>query len=85
MQKNIYELLKFIQDNNKFPTCDELNISQERLNKIVKKCNEENLLDKDIIFVNILGSVNYDDDPDLAITIKGLQFLEDYNPIGKLQ
>lgn len=37
MQKNIYELLKFIQDNNKFPTCDELNISQERLNKIVKK------------------------------------------------
>lgn len=85
MQKNIYELLKFIQNNNKFPTCEELNISQERLNKIVKKCNDENLLDKSIIFVNILGTVNYDDDPELAITINGIKFLEEYNPLGKLQ
>ena len=33
MQKNIYELLKFVQDNNKFPTCEELNITQERYRK----------------------------------------------------
>lgn len=85
MQKNIYELLKFIQNNNKFPTCEELNISQERLKKIVKKCNDENLLDKNIIFVNILGTVNCDDDPDLAITMNGIKFLEEYNPLGKLQ
>ena len=85
MQKNIYELLKFIQNNNKFPTCEELNISQERLKKIVKKCNDENLLDKNIIFVNTLGTVNCDDDPDLAITMNGIKFLEEYNPLGKLQ
>ncbi len=85
MEKNIYDLLKFIKDNNKFPLCEDLNMTQDRLSKIVKKCNDEGLLNKDDIFVNIIGTVNFDDEPELAITIKGLEFLENYNPIGKLQ
>ena len=85
MEKNIYDLLSFIKVNNKIPTCDELNLTSERLNKIIKKCNADGLLDKNIVFVKILGTINSDKDPDLAITTKGLQFLKDYNPLGNLE
>lgn len=85
MEKNIYDLLNYIRINNKIPTYEELNLTHERLNKIVKKCNNDGLLDKSIVFVNILGTINSDDDPDLAITPKGLQFLKEYNPLGNIE
>lgn len=85
MEKSIYDVLNYIKNNNKVPSCDVLNLSKERLNQIIKKCNAEGLLDKELIFVNILGTINASDNVDMAITIKGLNFLDEYNPVGKVQ
>lgn len=85
MEKSIYDVLNYIKNNNRVPSCDVLNLSQERLNQIIKKCNVEGLLDKELIFVNILGTINASDNVDMAITIKGLNFLDEYNPVGKVQ
>lgn len=85
MEKSIYDVLNYIKNNNRVPSCDVLNLSQERLNQIIKKCNAEGLLDKELIFVNILGTINASDNVDMAITIKGLNFLDEYNPVGKVQ
>ena len=38
MENQIYELLNYIKTNCKIPKCEELNISQDRLNSLVKKC-----------------------------------------------
>lgn len=84
MNKHIYNFLSYIKNNNEVPSPEELNIDKSTLNLIVKKCISENLLDKDIIFVNILGEIQCDESPELSITINGYSFLEENNPVGKV-
>lgn len=85
MEDQIYNLLNYIKQNGCVPKCDELNISQERLNSIVKKCNNELLLNRDYVYVNVLGQVESSSDADLGITQLGLKYLEDHNPFGNVR
>lgn len=84
MEEQIYNLLNFIRKNGKVPKCDELNVSQERLNELVKKCNKEMLLDKEYVYVNILGIIQSESDADLGITKLGINYLEEHNPVGNV-
>lgn len=85
MDEQIYELLNYIKTNCKVPKCEELNISQDRLNSLVKKCNKDLLLNKDYVYVNIIGQVQSNDDADMGITQLGLKFLENHNPVGNVK
>lgn len=84
MNKLIYDLLLFIKTNNNIPSAKDLNIEEETLNSVIKRCLSDGLLDKKILYVNILGQIQCDDIPELAITIKGYLYLEENNPVGKL-
>lgn len=85
MDDQIYNLLNYIKINCRVPKCEELNISQDRLNSLVKKCNKDLLLDKDYVYVNIIGQVQSNDDADMGITSLGLKFLEKHNPVGNVK
>ena len=85
MKNDIQQIINYVKNNTQLPTCSEMQMTQEKLNRIIKKCNDEDLLDKKYIFVNILGEINCDDDPELAITMKGLKYLEENNPLGKVE
>lgn len=84
MEMRIYNLLFYIKTNNKIPTSEELNINDEVLNNLIRKCNNEGLLDKSLIYVNILGEIECDEMAELAITIKGLNYLKNNNPVGEI-
>lgn len=84
MSKHIYNLLSFIKINNSIPLPDDLKTDKATLISIVKRCLSDELLDKKILYVNILGEVQCDESPELAITIKGYSYLEENNPVGKL-
>ena len=85
MENQIYNLLNYIKFNCKVPKCEELNISQDRLNSLVKKCNKDLLLDKDYVYVNIIGQVQSNEEADMGITQLGLKFLEKYNPVENVK
>lgn len=84
MEEQIYSLLNYIKKNACVPKCDEIGISQDRLVALVKKCNKDLLLDKEYIYVNILGEVKCDDNADMGITSLGLKYLEEHNPVGNV-
>lgn len=84
MEEQIYNLLNYIKNTACVPKCDELGIPQDRLVAIVKKCNKDLLLDKEYVYVNVLGEVQYDDNADMGITFLGLKYLEEHNPVGKV-
>lgn len=84
MNKLIYDLLFFIKNNNNVPSAKDLNIDESTLISVIKRCLSDGLLDKKILYVNILGQIQCDDIPELAITIKGYSYLEENNPVGKL-
>lgn len=84
MEREIYNLLYYIKQNGKVPKCEEINVTQDRLKLLVKKCNSEFLLDKNFIYVNVLGKIQSDDNADMGITKFGLEYLERYNPVGKV-
>ena len=41
MEREIYNLLYYIKQNGKVPKCEEINVTQDRLKLLVKKCNSE--------------------------------------------
>lgn len=84
MEKQIYELLNYIKMNNRFPKCEELKISKDRLIALVRKCNDDFLLDKEYIYVNILGEIEYEENIDMGITPLGLKYLKEENPVGNI-
>lgn len=84
MNKLIYDLLFFIKNNNIVPSAKDLNIDESTLISVIKRCLSDGLLDKKILYVNILGQIQFDNIPELAITIKGYSYLEENNPVGKL-
>lgn len=84
MEEQIYNLLNYIKSTACVPKCDELGISQNRLVAIVKKCNRDFLLDKEYVYVNVLGEIQYDDNADMGITSLGLKYLEEHNQVGKV-
>lgn len=84
MNKLIYDLLFFIKNNNNVPSAKDLNIDESTLISVIKRCLSDGLLDKKILYVNILGQIQCDDIPESAITIKGYSYLEENNPVGKL-
>lgn len=84
MEKQIYELLNYIKMNNRFPKYEELKISKDRLIALVKKCNDDFLLDKEYICINILGEIEYEENIDMGITPLGLKYLEEKNPVGNI-
>ena len=85
MEEQIFTLLNYINKNGKIPKCEEINVSQERLVALIRKCNNDNLLDKNYIFVNILGNIQSDSNADLGITSFGYDFLKNNNPIGEVK
>ena len=84
MEREIYDLLYYIKQNGKVPKCEEINFTHYSLKLIVKKCNSEFFLDKNFVYVNILGKIQSDDNADMGITKFGLEYLEKYNPVGKI-
>ena len=78
MEEQIYNLLDFIRKNGDVPKCEDLNISQDRLNELVKKCNRDLLLDKEYVYINILGFVQSEPNADLGITQLGINYLEEH-------
>ena len=85
IEKQIHNILNYVKINCRVPKCEKLNISQDRLNSLVKKCNKYLLLDKDYVYVNIIGQVQSNDDADMEITPLGLKFLEKHNPVGNIK
>lgn len=84
MNKIIYDLLFFIKSNNNIPSAKDLNIDEITLISVIKRCFHDGLLDKKIMYVNILGQIQCDDIPELAITVREYSYLEENNPVGKL-
>ena len=84
MNKIIYDLLFFIKSNNNIPSAKDLNIDEITLISVIIRCFHDGLLDKKIMYVNILGQIQCDDIPELAITVRGYSYLEENNPVGKL-
>ena len=77
MEILIYNLLDYIKTYNKIPLSRELSINDELLTKLVIKCNSEDLLAKSLVFVNILGKIEYDENPKFAIICYRIQFTTD--------
>ena len=57
MNKLIYDLLFFIKNNNNVPSAKDLNIDESTLISVIKRCLSDGLLDKKILYVNILGQI----------------------------
>lgn len=85
MEEQIYTLLNYINKNGTIPKYDEINISRERLIALIRKCNNDGLLDKNYVFVNILGDIQSDSNADLGITPLGQKFLKEQDPLGKVK
>lgn len=76
MDKLIYDLLLFVENNNSIPSAKDLNIENRTLMSLIKRCLSDGLLDKQIIYINILDDIQCDESSEFAITIKGYSYLE---------
>lgn len=85
MDKIVYSMLFFINKYNKIPTCEDIEVDKSLYEEIVRKCYKENLIDKEYLRLNILGFIDIVDNPKLGITLKGLQFLKDNDPLGSVE
>lgn len=83
MINNIFNFLKFLEKNGVLPSEADLNISKDELVNLIKKCQSEGLIDKQELFIDITGGI-CSNEPQNAITLKGYEFLENYNPLNKV-